>query len=35
MASSWITRRATKDGQPRFRVEFRVGGREEEATDAS
>jgi len=28
MASTWITRRLTKDGQPRFRVEFRQGGRE-------
>jgi hypothetical protein len=28
MASSWITRRATKHGQMRYRVMFRVGGRE-------
>jgi len=28
MASTWITRRATTDGSPRYRVEFRVGGRE-------
>jgi integrase len=28
MASSWITRRATKQGTTRYRVEFRVGGRE-------
>jgi integrase len=28
MASAWITRRATKDGTARYRVEFRVGGRE-------
>jgi integrase len=28
VASSWITRRATKDGTTRYRVEFRVGGRE-------
>jgi NAD(P)-dependent dehydrogenase (short-subunit alcohol dehydrogenase family) len=28
MASAWITRRATSDGAPRYRVEYRVGGRE-------
>ena len=28
MASVWITPRATKDGGRRFRVEFRLGGRE-------
>jgi integrase len=28
MASTWITRRVTKDGQTRYRVMFRVGGRE-------
>ena len=28
MASTWITRRVTKDGATRYRVEFRVGGRE-------
>jgi integrase len=28
MASTWITRRTTKAGATRFRVEFRVGGRE-------
>jgi integrase len=28
MASAWITRRATNDGATRYRVEFRVGGRE-------
>jgi hypothetical protein len=28
MASAWITRRVTKDGATRYRVEFRVGGRE-------
>jgi integrase len=28
LASSWITRRTTTDGTARFRVEFRVGGRE-------
>jgi integrase len=28
MASTWITRRVTSNGAPRYRVEFRVGGRE-------
>ena len=28
MASSWIIRRATKDGGTRYRVEHRLGGRE-------
>jgi integrase len=28
MASVWITRRETQDGATRYRVEFRVGGRE-------
>jgi integrase len=28
VASTWITRRTTKDGATRYRVEFRVGGRE-------
>ena len=28
MASAWITRRGTKNGAARYRVEFRVGGRE-------
>jgi integrase len=28
MASAWIIRRTAKDGSPRYRVEFRVGGRE-------
>lgn len=28
MASAWIERRATKDGDVRFRVEYRLGGRE-------
>jgi len=28
MASSWITTRATQTGERRFRVEFRIGGRE-------
>ena len=28
MASTWITRRATSDGATRYRVEFRIGGRE-------
>jgi hypothetical protein len=28
MASAWIARRVTKDGQTRYRVMFRVGGRE-------
>lgn len=28
MASAWITSRATRDGKARFRVEFRLGGRE-------
>jgi integrase len=28
MASTWITRRTTQDGATRYRVEFRVGGRE-------
>jgi integrase len=28
MPSAWITRRATKDGAARYRVEFRIGGRE-------
>jgi hypothetical protein len=28
MASSWITTRTTRAGEKRFRVEFRVGGRE-------
>ena len=28
MASVWITTRATKDGSRRFRVLFRLGGRE-------
>jgi integrase len=28
MASAWITRRTTKGGATRFRIEFRVGGRE-------
>jgi integrase len=28
MPSAWISRRATKDGGARYRVEFRVGGRE-------
>jgi integrase len=28
MSSTWITRRATTDGSTRYRVEYRVGGRE-------
>jgi integrase len=28
MASAWIAKRPTKDGKPRYRVFFRVGGRE-------
>ncbi len=28
MASSWLTTRTTRDGAKRYRVEFRVGGRE-------
>lgn len=28
MASSWITPRTTKSGKPRYRVEWRLGGRE-------
>ncbi len=28
MASVWITRRTTRNGEPRFRCEFRLGGRE-------
>src|ERR1044072_762602 len=28
MASSWITTRPTKGGEKRYRVEFRLGGRE-------
>jgi integrase len=28
MASAWITTRTTKDGHKRFRVEYRIGGRE-------
>jgi integrase len=28
MASVWVTKRKTKDGAKRYRVEFRVGGRE-------
>jgi hypothetical protein len=28
MASSWIITRATKAGEKRYRVEFRLGGRE-------
>src|SRR4051794_10954502 len=28
MASAWIRRRPTRDGQPRYRVEYRLGGRE-------
>jgi integrase len=28
MASCWVTRRQTKEGATRYRVEFRVGGRE-------
>ena len=28
MSSAWITRRTTKDGGKRYRVEFRLGGRE-------
>jgi integrase len=28
MASAWITKRETKDGSKRYRVEFRLGGRE-------
>lgn len=28
MASSWITTRTTKSGEKRYRVEYRLGGRE-------
>jgi integrase len=28
MASAWVVRRETKDGAPRYRVEFRLGGRD-------
>ena len=28
MASTWIVRRETRDGSPRYRVEYRLGGRE-------
>ena len=32
MASAWITRRTTRNGQTRYRVEFRLGGRESVTT---
>ena len=32
MASTWILRRPTKDGSTRYRVEYRVGGRESRTT---
>ena len=32
MASVWITTRATKAGEPRYRVEYRLGGREAPTT---
>jgi hypothetical protein len=28
MPSAWLEKRATKDGDVRFRVRYRVGGRE-------
>jgi integrase len=34
MASAWIVKRPTKDGKPRYRVFFRVGGRESVPRDA-
>src|ERR1700722_12362887 len=31
MASAWIMKRTTKDGNPRYRVLYRIGGRESAA----